>query len=246
MFGVFGTLSALFLTWLFLIFEKRSFKDIGLVWQSGTIIRFLLGLFIGSAIFGVILLALIFLTPLQIQRNPQPLEATALVGYLAFFPLSLMEEIGFRAYPFRMLHGRFGFWAAQLIVAVVFALYHVAGGQSVSGSFLGPGIYAFVFGLAATWSGGIAMPFGIHLSLNVLQPLTGMRGAAGAVWTLSQTESAIKGQMASPDTIGMVMQIMVLVVALMLTQYYVRKKGNRLPQKERENFTETKRTVFQE
>ena len=47
-----------------------------------------------------------------------------------------MEEIGFRAYPFQKLHARFGLRLAQLSVAIVFALYHVAGGQSVSGSFL--------------------------------------------------------------------------------------------------------------
>jgi hypothetical protein len=246
MFGLFGTLSALFLTGLFLRFEKRSFKDIGLVWHSGSIIHFLLGLFIGSAIFGVILLALLLLTPLQIQRNPQPIEAAALVGYLIFFPLSLMEEIGFRAYPFRRLHDRFGLWTAQAMVAIVFALYHVAGGQSVGGSFLGPGIYAIVFGLAAAWSGGIAVSFGIHLVLNILQPLTGMRGNSGAVWTLSQTKNSIDGQKASPDTIGIVMQIAVLVVALVLTEFYIRRHGRKPQQKERENVIETKGKVFQE
>lgn len=246
MFGLFGTLSALFLTWLVLVFEKRSFMDIGLVWQSGTIIRFLLGLFIGGAIFGVILLSLVLLTPLHIQRNPQPIEAAALVGYFAFFPLSLMEEIGFRAYPFQRLQGRLGLWTAQVIVATVFALYHVAGGQSVGGSFLGPGIYAFVFGLAAVWSGGIALPFGIHLALNILQPLTGMRGASGAFWILSQTNSSTDGQIASPDTIGIVMQILILVVALLLTHYYVRKKGSKPQQEGFENIIETKKKVFQE
>jgi membrane protease YdiL (CAAX protease family) len=141
-----------------------------------------------------------------------------------------MEEIAFRSYPFIKLHKRFGLRMTQVIVAVVFALYHVAGGQSVLGSFLGPGVYAFVFGLAAVWSGGIAMPFGIHLALNILQPLTGMRGGVGAVWTLSQKNNVAGSSMAAPETIGMVMQFIVLVAAILLTEYYIRKKGNQRTQ----------------
>jgi membrane protease YdiL (CAAX protease family) len=227
MYGAVGTISAFFLTWLFLKSEKRSIREIGLVWEPGTPWRFFAGLLIGTALFSVILLSLLLLTPLQIQFNPQPIKASALVGYLAFFPLSLMEEIGFRAYPFRRLNDRFGIRVTQLIIAIVFALYHVAGGQSVGGSFLGPGIYAFVFGLAAAWSGGIAVPFGIHVALNILQPLTGMRGASGAIWMLSHKESPSTGQTASPDTIGIIMQFTVLAIAILLTEYYIRKNADK-------------------
>jgi uncharacterized protein len=229
-YGVFGTLSALLISWLFLKYEKRSLREIGLVWQSNTAMRFFKGLLIGSAIFGLILFALISLTPLQLQLNTKAFEPAALPGYLAFIPLSLMEEIGFRSYPFIRLHNRFGLRITQLIIAVVFALYHVVGGQSVIGSFLGPGVYAFVFGLAAVWSGGIAMPLGIHVALNVLQPLTGMRGDSGAVWTLENKSDVISNQMATPETIGLTMQLFVLVATLLLTEYYIRRRHKKLPE----------------
>jgi uncharacterized protein len=228
MFGILGSFSALFITWLFLKYEKRSFEEIGLVWESGTGRRFFEGLVIGIAIFWFILLALILLTPLQLKLNTKAVDSSAFVGYLAFLPLSLMEEIGFRSYPFIKLHNRFGLRITQVIVAVVFALYHVAGGQSVPGSFLGPGVYAFVFGLAAVWSRGIAMPFGIHVALNVLQPLTGMRGEVGSVWILSYKDGVASDQMASPDTIGLAMQLIVLVSALLLTEVYIRKRASRM------------------
>jgi hypothetical protein len=224
--GAFGVIFALFLTWLFLKYEKRSFKEIGLTWQAGTVIRFLVGVFIGSAIFGLILLALLLLTPLQLQLNNRTLGTSALIGYVAFFAISLMEEISFRAYPFLKLQSRFGLRITQIIVAIVFALYHVAGGQSVAGSFLGPGVYAFVFGLAAAWSGGIAMPFGIHLALNVLQPLTGMRGADAAIWTLKQKQAVVDNQLANPETVGLAMQIIILVTSILLTEYFIRKRDN--------------------
>jgi uncharacterized protein len=232
LYGVLGVCSALALTWLFLRFEKRSFGAIGLSWQPGTPGKFFIGLAIGSAIFGVILFALLALTPLQIDRNTRPIDSTAILVYLAFVPLSLMEEIVFRSYPFIKLHRRFGLRITQVIVAIAFALWHVIGGQSIFSSFLGPGVYAFVFGLAAVWSRGIALPFGIHVALNILQPLTGMRGDTGSVWTLNQKEPVVNWQMAAPDTVGLVMQLVVFVAAILLTEYYIRKKGNQWTQPE--------------
>ena len=226
-YGIWGALSAILITWLFLRYENRSFRAIGLVWDSGTGMRFFKGLLIGSGIFGAILLALLSLTPLQLQLNSKPFEPSALVGYLAFIPLSLMEEIAFRSYPFIKLHNRFGLRITQVIVAIVFALYHVVGGQSVWSSFLGPGIYAFVFGLAAVWSGGIAMPFGIHLALNLLQPLVGMKGGVGSVWVLSYKNGIQVSQLAKADTIGMAMQLVVLSAAILLTEYYLHNRNEK-------------------
>jgi membrane protease YdiL (CAAX protease family) len=246
LYGIFGVLSALFVTWLFLRYEKRSFKEIGLAWQSGTPGRFLKGLIIGSALFSVALLASLLLTPLQIQRNTKTVDYIAILGYLAFLPLSLLEEIAFRAYPFTKLHQRFGLRMTQVIIAVAFVLWHVVGGQSVFGSFLGPGVYAFVFGLAAVWSGGIALPFGINVVLNILQPLTGMRGDAGAVWTLSQKSNVVNDSMAAPETIGLVIQLVVLVAAILLTEYYIRTKGNHPAQNESTNSIMAKNPDFLE
>jgi membrane protease YdiL (CAAX protease family) len=229
-FGVSGTLTALLISWLFVRYEKRSLKEIGLTWQRGTALRFCIGLLIGGALFGLTLLALVAFTPLQLQLNTNSFPLTALPGYLAFIPLSLMEEIGFRGYPFVRLHKQFGLRVTQLIIAILFALYHVLGGQSVLGSFLGPGIWALVFGLAAVWSGGIAMPFGIHLALNLLQPLTGMRGDSGAVWVLKNWSEGIGDHLATPETIGLIMQLVLLVVSLLMTEYYIRKIHNKLPE----------------
>jgi uncharacterized protein len=236
-YGTLGAFSALFITWLFLRYEKRSFKAIGLVWDSGTGVRFFKGLLIGSGIFGAILLALLSLTPLQLQLNTKPFGSSALVGYLALLPLSLMEEIAFRSYPFIKLHNRFGLRITQVIVAIGFALYHVAGGQSVWSSFLGPGIYAFVFGLAAVWSEGIAMPFGIHLALNVLQPLVGMKGGVGSVWVLSYKNGIQAGQLAKTDTIGMAMQLVVLSATLLLTEYYLRNRNEKRSEAAKDIYT---------
>ena len=86
-------------------------------------------------------------------------------------------------------------------------------------------MFALVFGLAAVWSGGIALPFGIHVALNILQPLTGMRGDTGAVWILRQNNHKTTGLLA-PDTIGLIMQLVVLVAAVLFTEYYIRIKGN--------------------
>jgi membrane protease YdiL (CAAX protease family) len=133
-FGVSGTLTALLISWLFVRHEKRSLKEIGLTWQRGTALRFCIGLLIGGALFGLTLLALVAFTPLQLQLNTNSFPLTALPGYLAFIPLSLMEEIGF-VVSFCEDAQTFGLRVTQLIIAILFALYHVLGGQSVLGSF---------------------------------------------------------------------------------------------------------------
>jgi membrane protease YdiL (CAAX protease family) len=243
-FGVSGTLTTILISWLFVRYEKTSLKEIGLTWQRGTVRRFFTGLLIGGALFGLMLSALLMFTPLQLQLNTKSFQPTALPGYFAFIPLSLMEEIGFRSYPFIKLNNQFGLRTTQLIVAIVFALGHVLGGQGVASSFLGPGIWAFVFGLAAVWSGGIAMPFGIHLALNLLQPLTGMRGDSGALWILTNKTDLAGGHMATPETVGLVMHLILLAGSLLMTEYYIRKKQERLPRESGENNIEIDETVF--
>jgi hypothetical protein len=82
--------------------------------------------------------------------------------------------------------------------------------------------------------------FGIHVALNILQPLTGMRGDAGAIWTLSQQSNVANDSMAAPETIGLVMQLVVLVAAILLTEYYIRTEGNQRTQIEPGNYNNGK------
>ena len=68
----------------------------------------------------------------------------------------------------------FGLRIAQVMTSLAFVGYHIIQGWDVQTAFLGPGIWAFVFGLGAVWSKGIALPTGIHVALNLNQLVFGM------------------------------------------------------------------------
>jgi len=226
-YGIFGTLSAIFTTWMFIKIEKKSFKDIGLVWERGTIFRFFKGILIGTIIFILILFILLNFTELQLQKNTKTVSPWNFLGYLVFVPLALMEEVAFRSYPFLKLNKAWGLRITQIFVAIAFALYHILNGWSAYSSFAGPFVWAFVFGLAAIWSGGIAMPTGIHIALNVIQPLIGIKGSLPAIWTLDYKEGTTADQIAKAENFQIGTQLVVLIGAVALTELFIRKKRNK-------------------
>ncbi len=224
-YGIFGTLAALIATRILLKIDKKSFAEYGLVWQKGTLVRFLKGLALGTSIFLLIILTLILFTELQIDRNPKAWNPWAF-WYLAIIPLALMEEIAFRSYPFLKLNKVFGLRITQIVISLAFALYHILQGWDFQIAFLGPGIWAFVFGIAAIRPNGIALPTGIHVALNLIQQLIGIKSSANeSIWLLKHSETASAEAIAHTDAIGLLTQILVLGCALFITEFHIRKKN---------------------
>jgi uncharacterized protein len=222
--GLLASLAGFFLTWLFLKYEKRTFSDIGLVWDKSTLLKFLLGLLAGAAIFALILLVLLNCTGLELKRSTNAVTLQTWLGVLiVIIPLAFMEELAFRSYTFLKLEKSAGLFWTQIIVAIAFALYHVVGGWKWQVAFLGPFSWAFVFGLAAFWSRGIAMPTGLHAALNFLQVLVGMKAGKASFWTLE-----LKPNTADASTIanrvGIGIQITILIVGLIVTYLVARKR----------------------
>ena len=222
-FGVIGSIVAYLVIWGFLKIDKSTYMEIGLVWQSGSIFRFFKGILIGTVIFFILVLLLKNFTELQFQHNPRGIDLATMLGYLIFFPLALMEELAFRSYPFIKLKKRYGIWVAQLIVAIAFALYHIVYGWSVYSAFSGPFVWAFVFGIAAIWSGGIAMPLGIHMAVNILQPMTGMKGEEHSLWILDYKTGTPEDLIARTDTVTLIIQILILCGAIIATEMYLKR-----------------------
>lgn len=224
-YGIFGTIAALTATWIWLKYEKKSFAEFGLIWGKSTLFKFFKGLLIGTGVFALILLLLIGFTDLTIEKSPDAWDPLTTFWYLSIIPLALMEEIAFRAYPLIKLNRVFGIRSTQLILAVAFALYHIATGWGIPMAFLGPGIWALVFGLAAIWSNGIALPTGIHVALNLIQQLIGMSSSNHTpLWVLKQPDNMTQEAMDHADFIGLLSQILVLAGALVLTEVYIRRK----------------------
>lgn len=219
-----STLAGFFLIWLFLKNEKRTFSDIGLVWDRYTLVRFLLGVLAGAAIFAVILLVLLNCTGLELKRSANDVTMqTWLDVLLVIIPFAFMEELVFRSYTFLKLEKTYGLLWAQIIVAIAFALYHIVSGWNWQVAFLGPGSWAFVFGLAAFWSRGIALPTGLHAALNFLQVLAGMKAGKASLWTLHLKQNTPYAN-ALTNRVGIGIQITILIVGLIVTYLVALKK----------------------
>lgn len=222
-YGILGCVAGYLTVFIFLRIEKKAWADFGFSWDRYTILRFLSGVGIGIILMTAIVLSLVSLTALRIRYEPGLFDAKSLLMLLPIFPLALMEEIGFRSYPQRKLNDEYGLWVSQIVVAVVFALYHILNGWTVGVAFSGPFVWAFIFGLAAIRSGGIAMPTGIHFALNILQSLAGLKGNQAFLFKIDYPPGTVQSVMAKTDTVGFLLHGVALIVFLVLTYYYSKR-----------------------
>lgn len=222
-YGILGTFAAFIATTIILKIEKKSFANYELKWQKNTILNFLKGIAIGALCFATMIMVLMSFTTLSIEKSNNVVTTTALLGLWYILPMAFMEEVAFRAYPFLKLKKVFGLRITQLLVAISFAIYHIVQGWDIQISFLGPGIWAFVFGLGAVWSKGIALPTGIHVALNFLQEIMGMKGNNEHCFYIMNQKSTTPSSLANTEIVGVAVQILVLVAAILLTEWLIRK-----------------------
>lgn len=185
--GVAGTLAAFLTTAFFLKLDRKRFSDIGLVPRRGTVSKFIVGVLAGVLIMGLLAISVLYFSGAEIEVNANSNAAHFLLITLPLLPLAFMEELGFRAYPLVILQQRTGIRWSLLITSLLFALYHIVNGWSVTSSFLGPAIWGLVFGLAAIYSNGIAMPTGMHYAANLTTAAFGAAGNTVSLWTIKES-----------------------------------------------------------
>ncbi|TMM57962.1 CPBP family intramembrane metalloprotease [Maribacter algarum] len=221
--GVMVTGIALFMTFLVLRKDKKTFKDIGYFWERKTPIRFAYGFLIGIVITGFMLFLLVNFSNLQFRQKTNPNILSAVLWLLAFFPLALMEEIIFRGYAFIKINENVGLWPAQILLALLFAWYHDFTGLTFFNQLLGPGIWALIYGIAAVWSKGLALPTGIHMAINVVLALFGQKDDRHAIWNLAYDTEITPILHEQTENVGLVMQMVILLIGIILTECYRRK-----------------------
>lgn len=224
-YGITGTLVAFVVVGLFVKIAKTSWAAIGLQWRSFTIKNFLVGLVAGTILCAAMMFIIIYFNDLQLER----ITATTLLPFLGWamslLLLSFMEEVAFRTYAFTTLDKAAGPWTAQIIIAILFALYHVAGGQPVVNSFLGPGTWAFIFGYAVLRSRGIAMATGIHFAANLFQAAIGQKNDYPGLWKIQPTQEITAAMQSKIDTTGYMVQLALLLLGIFLTFHITRKRA---------------------
>ena len=164
-----------------------------------------------------------YFTNVSIEPNPKANIFRFFKMTTPLIPLAFMEELGLRAYPLQILKNKIGVRFSIIITSILFALYHIVNGWEISVSFFGPGVWGLLFGIAAIYSKGIALPTGIHYAINLTPSAFGADDNSIALWTVKQTDisnSIYKGI----DLSIVLPPIVVLVVALICMEIYMKRK----------------------
>ena len=221
--AIIGILVALLVTWLFLKWDRNSFRDIGLFWQGKTIQRFLLGLVIGIGLMGLMSGAVIFFSHFKIEWNAESNLLKFLWGTLPLLPLAYMEELGFRAYPFVSLKEKTGIRTTIYVTALLFAAYHLANGWTLQNAFLGAGVWGIIFGLAAYRSGGIALPTGLHYAVNMTTSAFGISSGSYHLFVLKQSNGESLANYQSSLLETLLPQLGLLLLGVAGVEWYIRR-----------------------
>jgi membrane protease YdiL (CAAX protease family) len=223
--GIVGTLAALSTTLLFLKFDRKRLSDIGLTFERKTIIKFFAGIIAGVVIMGLLTMSVLYFSNVTVQVNPRSDVWYFLLATLPLIPLAFMEELGFRAYPLEILKDKAGIRVSIIITSVLFALYHIANGWTIASSFYGPGVWGLIFGLAAVYSKGLAMPTGIHYAAILTTSAFGAANNTVCIWIVEQSNTSA-AKYGGIDWTTIVPFLALLVFAIVCIELYLKRKAS--------------------
>jgi membrane protease YdiL (CAAX protease family) len=226
-YGIIATFVSLLTTWLFLRFDRKTFPGIGLNFERSTLRKFFTGILIGIVLMGIIVMFVIYFSGFGITIN----KNSGLLNYLLWTSplilLAFMEEVGFRAYPLLLLKDKLGIRMSIIITSILFALYHIMNGWTLAGSFLGPGICGIVFGLAAIYSKGIAMPTGIHYAFNLTTDAFGTTDKSFNIWIVTQKGGIAVADHQTSKMIELIPAIALLIFGIVCMEWFLRRRAGR-------------------
>ncbi len=94
---------------------------------------------------------------------------------------------------------------------------------TISSSFCGPAVWGLIYGLAAIYSKGIAMPTGIHYAANLTTSSLGEKKTTASIWTVEQPNSAT-AKYGGFDWGTILPSLALLVFAIICIELYMRRK----------------------
>ncbi len=223
-YGLIGSIVAILVTWLFLKWDGKSWSALNLGWDAQTLSKSLIGLLLGIILAAIMVGTMVICTDVTIGINDNPAILPFLITATALIPLAWMEEMAFRGYAFQQLHSSIGLRNTQIIIAIIFALYHVAGGQGLVSSFLGPGCFAFLFGMSRVKSGGLALPTGLHIGLNLFNASIGQHRGLNSLFVIGvENGTELSGRMISYWGYGLNLA-MLAITWLYMEQHILKEK----------------------
>ncbi len=153
-------------TLLFLWWDKRSPSELGLELSWRPPVYLLGGLLGGALLIGVIAVLLHAVLPFEWTYNPAFLWKLGAASLLYLIIANGVEELLFRGYAFERLITSIGLWPAQLIIALLFAPYHLLNGYTWQVAFTGSVIGSVMFGLVFVRTRSVIAATGFHAATN--------------------------------------------------------------------------------
>ena len=132
----------------------RRVKELGAGLAGGALLAVVMALLIGVVL------------PFPWARNPRFDGLAAAYSLFWFLCSNATEELVFRGYAFDRLIAGIGHWKAQVVTALVFALFHVANGWSWQVALTGTTIGSLLFGLVFVRWRSVPAAAGVHAAAN--------------------------------------------------------------------------------
>jgi len=212
------------LTIIFVRWEKLQLKDVGVVPNSHSFSRLLIGFIAGLAL-PCLQTAMVLLTGhIKLVISPNITVPAVLSNLLLYVMLSCREELAFRTYPLRSLNYTIGSRGALLIVALMFGIEHVIGGSSWLYGLAGAGFGSLLYGMAALTTKGIAFPIGLHAAWNFGQWVVGFQGKSG-IWK-AVIDQGYKDRV---DMIGFISYLVTMGLGIVIIYFYWKKSSLKAP-----------------
>jgi membrane protease YdiL (CAAX protease family) len=158
---------------------RLCLADVGVAPTRRSMIRLIVGFSLGIVLVVLRTSFVSLAGHVQWVRTSEADFAPAGLALLAYLLLAAREELAFRGYPLRRLESSFGMWTAQFVVALGFALEHVAGGYTWTSALLGAAVGSLLFGMAALATRGLTVPIGLHAAWNFGQCVLGEKEISG-------------------------------------------------------------------
>ena len=167
------TLPALIgVTLLFLRWDRRSAATVGLNLSWRRAGEFVCGVGGGALLVAVIASGMVPVLPFPWVRNSRFDTTLAMFSFLSLLYGNFVEELIFRGYSFERLIAGIGHWKAQLVTAILFAVFHTANGWPWQVALVGTSIGSLLFGLVFVRWRSVPAATGVHVAANWMRDLT--------------------------------------------------------------------------
>ena len=159
------------LSYLFLRREGRSLAVLGLDASWRRVRELVIGLAGGALLVVLMALGVRLVLPFPWAWNAQFSTSLAAWSLLWFLCGNAVEELVFRGYGFERLIAGLGHWRAQLVTALLFAVFHVVNGWPWQVALMGTTVGSLLFGLVFVRWRSVPAATGVHVAANWVRDL---------------------------------------------------------------------------